>query len=165
MNVIGEARGWQRLIQNYGRIYSLGPGSFFLAVAARRGVWRKWHIIHTRVAGFGVYREDDLKFVMFCCLRRNKFDRRNHKTRACVCVKYEYGRREKSKGAWGGGSEPTVGGGEVERDFINDSVVRELTAARPPNHFSLFLPPPLPPLLEQKRPATTAATPCLYSPF
>lgn len=32
-----------------------------------------------------------------------------------------------------------IEGGGVERDFINDSVARELTAARPSNHFSLLL--------------------------
>lgn len=47
-----------------------------------------------------MYIEDDLKFVMFCCPERNKFDRRNRKTYMyiCVCAKYEYGRRESIEG-------------------------------------------------------------------
>jgi len=55
--------------------------------------------------------------------RRNKFESRNR-------------RRQSTSGYR---PRDWVLEGSSERDFINDSVARELTAARPSNHFSLLL--------------------------
>lgn len=147
-------RGWQRLIRNYGWIYSLGR-SFFrlwsLPHSRAPASWREragekylYIYINARTHTYiyitnnggrrvGEVEAGDagitvVKFVVFCSDVATGFVGINSRVgTGAAGVRVGIGR---DSGWWEGFSE---------RDFINDSVARELTAARPSNHFSLLL--------------------------